>query len=299
MFALLVQIINCQWIATNMPLNQKWNSIAYGDDRFVAIGSGNVAAYSFDGKIWNVSNLLSNQNFISIIHRPSSPGVTGLFVAISTSGIVTYSNDGITWGQTAFPSNTECSSITYSYGFVAVAKNGNSLFSSSNGAIWTQTTLPSYQEWNYITSGYQYYYGNIYLVLSKSNVSAYSKDNINWYLTYMPFNQSWTSVVYGYYNNKENGAYLAISPNSSVAAYSANGANWYRISFPPGDWTSMIYGNQYMIISNGNISMTSGNGVNWSVYYLPLNQGWNSITCSSSVCVAVGNSNIGAVWGSG
>ena len=41
------------WIETTMPTSAYWESIAYGNGRFVAVtSSGNVSAYSTDGIAW-------------------------------------------------------------------------------------------------------------------------------------------------------------------------------------------------------------------------------------------------------
>lgn len=86
------------WTRSTMPINGHWGSIAYGNDRFVAlVYSGTVvAAYSTNGIVWSGgSNALAvNTN---ILVYGGGKFITGGFYGTN------YSTDGITWTAASLP----------------------------------------------------------------------------------------------------------------------------------------------------------------------------------------------------
>lgn len=68
------------------------NDIAYGNNKFVIVGSGEKAFYSSDGKTWKQSVLPGSLAWNSVVYGD------GKFVAIASSSVISaISYDGITW----------------------------------------------------------------------------------------------------------------------------------------------------------------------------------------------------------
>jgi len=99
---------------------QFWNSIAYGDGKFVVVGQYNSdAAYSTDGITWTQNKL-------------PDAGVGGPFIQFIDN-----------WR-----------SVTYSNGkFVAVASGTSIAAYSTNGITWTKATMPNQTQWESVASG--------------------------------------------------------------------------------------------------------------------------------------------------
>ena len=80
----------------------QWQGVAYGNGKFVAIGSNREAAYSSDGITWTrVNNALPVGDFYNWVG-----GLTfgkGKFLAIANTGDVVYSFDGQTWYNDTMP----------------------------------------------------------------------------------------------------------------------------------------------------------------------------------------------------
>ena len=139
-------------VVSTMPSSANWNSVTYGNGKFVAVASSsNKAAYSTDGITWTAATLPSLNYWNSVTYG------NGKFVAIgaedTTLGILTgydvvYSEDGITWVGTSTPSASNWKSVDYGNGnFVAISYNSNVAAYSEDGVSWTATTLPSVNNW--------------------------------------------------------------------------------------------------------------------------------------------------------
>jgi hypothetical protein len=76
-----------------LPSSSNWNSIAYGNNRFVAVSntSGTIAAYSLDGITWSASTLPATAQWTSVTYGQ------GVFLAVSTTTAAATSPDGVTW----------------------------------------------------------------------------------------------------------------------------------------------------------------------------------------------------------
>ena len=149
--------IDDEWIQTTLPASARWNSVCYGNDKFVAVaGNGsyttNIAAYSTDGINWTKTTLPVSKYWSSVCY-----GNDKFVAVVFNSNIAAYSTDGINWTQITMPSSTYWTSVCYGNGkFVAV-------------------------------SGFS----------SNSNIAAYSEDGINWIQIALPVSKTWHSVCYG------------------------------------------------------------------------------------------------------
>lgn len=196
-----------------MPASEKWNSVCYGNGRFVAVADqSKVSAYSTDGINWTETTWNVGHDWSSVCYG------NGKFVAVDSfnSNIAAYSTDGVNWTETTLPAKKNWSSVCYGNGkFIAVVEGSNIAAYSEDGISWTQTTLPANKDWISVCYGN----GKFVVTTNGSNVAAYSTDGITWTQTTMPANKSWYSVCYG------NGKFVAVDYNGA-AAFSTDGITW-------------------------------------------------------------------------
>jgi len=110
------------WVTSSLPSSADWESVIYGDGKFVAVAYGsNQAAYSTDGINWTASTVPFYASWQSVTYGD------GKFVTVADeSDQAAYSTDGINWAASALPSSESWQSVTYGDGkFVAVASGIN------------------------------------------------------------------------------------------------------------------------------------------------------------------------------
>ena len=98
------------WTASTLPSSSNWNSIAYGNNRFVAVSntSGTIAAYSLDGITWTASTLPATAQWTKVTYGQ------GVFLAVSTTTAAATSPDGVTWtARTTSTAASGFSSVTF------------------------------------------------------------------------------------------------------------------------------------------------------------------------------------------
>ena len=254
----------------SMPTIADWVSIAYGNEKFVAIATnsnGNSqAAYSKDGITWTLTTVPNPalRKWYSVAYGD------GKFVAVSrNSSHAMYSTDGINWTEAAISGYNEYYSITYGNGkFVAVSSKRAAY--STDGINWSTSDLPiitGSEEWYSITYGN----GKFVAVASQNNLAAYSTNGINWTSVTLPNFFDWCSIAYG------DGKFVALngqSSSSNTAAYSTNGTNWTSVTLPSTqNWNSVIYGKDKFIafqLYSPSVIAYSTNGTNWTSATLPI-----------------------------
>ena len=260
-----------------MPNSDSWQSITYGNGKFVAVASvSDKAAYSEDGINWTASTMSNSTNRFSVTYG------NGKFVTVAyASDQAAYSEDGITWTMSTMPSHASWQSVTYGNGkFVAVAQSSGKAAYSEDGINWTASTMPNSDSWFSITYGN----GKFVAVAYDSYQPAYSEDGINWTLSVMLSSKRWESVTYG------NGKFVAITRGSNKAAYSEDGINWTESTMPSsGYWHSITYGNGKFvaIIKGSNKAAYSEDGINWIASIMPSSYDWTSVTYGNEKFVAV------------
>ena len=94
------------WTQGTMPIAVSWESIAYGNGKFVAIAYNKIAV-SDDGINWTLTdNEIANLRNIVFGN--------GLFVVTPSSGdICYYSADGISWANTTLPESGDWKALAY------------------------------------------------------------------------------------------------------------------------------------------------------------------------------------------
>ena len=138
------------WTQRALPVSANWVDIAYGAGKYVMIAEGSgTALYSSDGLNWSSSSLpvgddSTNDQWLAVSYGQ------GRFLAITGSQTrdAAYSLNGETWVRLnqVMPIDTQ-GWIGLEYGanrFLALAENGDCIFSFDGGANWTNgTNAPS------------------------------------------------------------------------------------------------------------------------------------------------------------
>ena len=193
----------------NAQIRGDWQSVAYGNGRFVAVSSNQITVgpsyaspmvmYSEDGKSWVRVDDLD----ISVAN--AWRGVTygnGYFVAVSANSptghpSVIRSVDGINWDACTPPGNAVSWAVTYGGPddplFVAVSKDG-SVRTSPDGCAWTNRTTAASNAWSDVI------YGNgSFVAVAESgtgNRVMVSPDGINWGTENSAADNMWNGITY-------------------------------------------------------------------------------------------------------
>ena len=287
---------NIAWKETSNGLsNIRWQSICYGNGKYVAIAlNSNKFAYSTDGINWTeTSNGLTsrepwnaicygNDKFVAVTILPGGGGEDHF-----TSSV--YSTDGINWTMNAYElPDRNWRSICYGNGAYIAVSDFNTVGYSFDGINWKEIGIGLISE-----SWYSICYGkDKYVVATNSNTFAYSSDGITWGETSNGLNtRNWRSICYG------NDKYVAVAYNSNTFAYSTDGINWTETSngLNSRNWQFICYGNdKYVAVaSNSNKFAYSSDGINWTEISNGINdRRWYSICYGNGKFVAIAdNSN--------
>ena len=204
------------WSEITLPLSANWNSVAYGDSKFIAVAyDTGTAAYSEDGVNWTGVTLPDTAEWSEIAY-----GDGKFVVNKSTRTTIAYSEDGINWSTSNLPSRGGYSRIVYGNGkflFINVTDEdgrGYKTYYSEDGINWNQGSLPSSYYWNSVVYG-----DGKFVAVASGNKIAYSEDGINWSLV--------TSSVGGLHDIAYgDDKYVAITLNTGEATYSYDGIDW-------------------------------------------------------------------------
>ena len=271
-----------------------WESIAYGNGKFVAVGSNGNAAYSTDGINWTPINMYFSDEITENIWMESVAFGNGKFVAVGRANYddtpdAAYSTDGINWTQTYLQTDVIWYSIAYGNGkFVAVGSSGNAAY-STDGINWTQTSMPI----SYSTTDISITFGNgKFVVVAYDGTAAYSTDGINWTQTSMPSSSSWRSIAYG--NS------MFVVAGSGKIAYSADGINWTETNISSAKTEalfSIAYGGDKFVAvgrdrrSKYSCTVYSTDGINWTLNTLEAQIEWGFVCYGDGKFVAVPTDN--------
>lgn len=267
-------VLGRDWFEATIPETDNWESVTYGDGKFVTIAyNSDKAAYSLDGVNWTMTTLPKSAYWTSVAYGD------GKFVAVekgytlSSTKIAAYSLDGITWTQTViFKENWK--RVAYGDGkFVAMPSYGTKVGISTDGITWTSATLSSTgRNLGCIA------YGNGKFVIVGRDISAYSTNGTSWGLKNMVSTGGWISTVYG------KDRFVTVKNGKTDSAYSLDGITWIAsVLSASANWTSVAYGgDKFVAIAyNGNVVAYSSDGVIWEPAVLPSSAPWE--------CMAYGN----------
>ena len=230
---------------------KQWNSVAYGNNKYVAVCSGNQIAYSDDGMKWNPVST-NNRNWSSIVF---SDDYYKKFIAVANSSNYYLIGDGVNWEEKQFNSSMKWTSIAYGNGyFMAVASNSTTSAYSTGGTGWSYPSI-SQLSWTSVCFGDEKFVA----VASNSSEGAYY--DTEWHSNTMP-SADWKSITYG------NGKFVAVATGGKFA-HSDNGIEWSElldISETSRSWVSVSFGNDIFvaIAQDSTVCAFSHDGVNWT-----------------------------------
>ena len=277
-------------------------SVAYGNGRWVAVGSGsNTILTSTDGQTWTAAS-----GGFSTQGRKVAYG-NGRWVAVGDNGPTSLllSADGVNWTAANITFTYGGSSVLYAGGqWVAVGTGSNTILTSLDGIEWeaasggfstyakdvayeagrwvavgsgsdTILTSTDGQTWTGVTGGFSSYgitvsYGNGRWVAGGEGTGTIltSADGIEWEAA-TAFTNVCEQVVF-------NGSRWIATGNSGNGGFlltSTDGLTWESVSGTPAElttpWQGIVYGNNRWITVNNNVVgtatiLSSTDGVNWS-----------------------------------
>jgi hypothetical protein len=241
--------------SSTLPANQRWESVAYGNNTFVTISStftSDKAAYSTDGGLsWSASTLPQSGYWRQIAYG------NGIFVAVNyNSSSIATSPDGITWTSRTV-GVTSPNSVTFGGGkFVIVGLFSNNVY-STNGTFWSEGSSLSFLG----NQRKKVAYGNgKYVVVVNDSAltkSAYSTDAITWTEAVIPA-RNWDRLFYGA------GKFFAQEGFSNNAAYSSDGIAWTAFTSPTFFQEGVDTGDT--VVAIGDQTYSSTDGANWSLF---------------------------------
>lgn len=157
------------WTARLAPASWCY-AIAYGNDRFVSVGSSLMK--SLNGTTWTTATSGPSGWWRAVVFA------NGRFVSVGSSGSrAMVSSDGVTWSARTCPIGAWGSLATNGSIFVALALNSTSPrgMTSPDGDTWTALDLPGSESWSGIT-----YANGLFVAVSTDNVIMTSPDGFNW-----------------------------------------------------------------------------------------------------------------------
>ena len=230
-------------------------SVAYGDYRFVAGGSGKIA-YSSNGTTWTAST--GNSSFIVY-------GIAygGQFVAVGSNGVINYSSNGTSWSNVTDTTFGTSSIRDVAYGggrYVAVGENGRIAY-STNGTSWTAATNSTYTSTIY---GITYGAGK-FVAVGADGKMAYSTNGTSWTAV---TDSTLTSTIRGITYGGSSGNEKFIAVGGSSLAYSTDGVTWTKVSqyLSYGTYFNRITwgGNKYVAVADAGVMYFSPDGISWA-----------------------------------
>ena len=260
------------WTPRGTAPAKAWNSVTWGDNRFVAVasaGAGNRAMYSTDGANWTeAAGTVPANDWRSVTWGG------GRFVAVAPSSDdsqVMTSSDGITWTRQPAVSDDSWTAVAYGAGrFVAVASSGDdtrAMYSTNGGATWNWSSSGvAASEWSSVSYGS----GRFVAVAANGDDTPvmYSTDGDNWYrpVKRVPV-KTWESVAWSDVTN----TFVAVASDrdDSTVMTSKDGLVWTQRtgSAYKSPWNSVTWaGDMYVAVApeGDRRVMYSPDGVTWS-----------------------------------
>jgi hypothetical protein len=209
------------------PMEPYLLAVAFGNNAFVAVGSGGDIFSSPDGFTWTGQ--------VSGVANPLTGIIwaDGKFVAVGWSGAIITSPDGVTWSSQA--SGTGANLATVAYGNnIFLAAGAGAIVTSPDGVDWSANA--STNNFNSVAWGANYFTG-----VSILNGVATSPDGVNWTqrvpangndLVAATFGQG-TFVVVGNAGQVLQSAVLA-NPGLALPSMVAGGAARLAVTGKPG-----------------------------------------------------------------
>ena len=262
---------------------RKFNSICYGNDKFVAVGNG-VIMYSLTGTSnWTqVSGIPTDKTFTGVCYGD------GKFVAtVTSSNTIYYSTTGTSnWTPVTVPNSRQWRDVCYADGkFVAVSYYGTTGFIMYSTDALTWTDAVTLQRGSYTSVAFG---DGKFVAVSPAGYIVYSTpSSLNTWTDVPVTDMKSYSVCYG------NGKFVAAQSNKAYIMYSEDGMAWTSVPVTQRDWTDVCFGNGMFVATarSTNIIMYSTDAINWTEVELQNTRYYNSICYGNGRFVIVNDGN--------
>ena len=291
------------------------NAVAYGNGRFVAVGTHGSVLTSTNGESWLPATSGSVQNLAGIAFG------NGRFVATNAAsggkGSVLVSTDGSGW--TPVEAGTAYNqTVTFGDGKFVVAGSGTSVAVSTDGSGWTESALGSYANLLGIAYGAGRFVavGDQGVVLTSTSATAWGPGNSP---TNAPLQGiAWTGSRFiavgwggGLFTSPDGLQFTARQRGTGAeltAGVAAGGrtvvVGWAGTVLTSDDGTSFTLRatpttknlsgvtfcqSRYVAVGAGGTILTSPDGVAWTEQGSGTSEDLNAVTCGNGVVLAVGN----------
>ena len=265
-------------VSKNLNLgSNRLQSVAFGNNLFVAVGTGDYILTSSDGINWN--EVYSNVKFNSVTFG------NNLFVAVGSYGNIKTSTDGITW--TSRTSHVDPGAYLYEviYAnnmFVAVGDKEN-ILTSPDGITWTKVFSGINHTLSSVAFG-----NNLFVAGGGGGKPITSTDGITWTKKDSNFSGVVNKIVFG------NNLFVAVGQGGRNAT-SPNGITWTKQkNLPIEVGKAAIFANNmfFAVSSSTGQSILSADGINWIDQGTSFNAAINGVIYVNNMFVAVGNENV-------
>ena len=270
---------------------QYWESVAYGNGKFVAVEgseSGEIA-YSEDGINWTkvvtgsysywTDVIFADGKFVAVGYNPMSLSEVSTYATGTLCDACMYSTDGISWSpvDSLKDFGENWASIVYGDGkYIAFDITGGIAAVCESINDWTGVILPT-------TTSTPLYgaYGNGKFVAVGKYELMYSSDGESW--TYNHMGASCTDIAFG------NGKFVAVADDGYIC-WSNDGVSWNPIlENDEYAWSTVTYGDDGFIALtyNKNIIGHSKDGIIWEYKEVSTSNSWSDIAYGDGKYVAV------------
>lgn len=280
------------WSSTNgrewkplPPMEAGLLDVAYGNGKFVAVGSRGEVGTSAEGRDWIFDTSGTRRSLNQVVFGK------GVFVAVGDFNTCLTSTNGIQWTRrqltTPWPFAGRFTDIAFGNG-TFVAANGFEVFSSANGTTWTRTEFLSLVPGIYRIN----YAAGAFVSWSEFETDIFrSTDGKSWASVVSPIDRFLEGIAYG------NGVAVAVGDasartNKSLIMTSANFVDWTIRDSGTNEWLHAVaYGaGRFVAVGDYGIIRTSPNGSTWAGAVAPTNRPLLAITYGGNRFVAVGMS---------
>lgn len=272
------------WLGYASPTAETLLGVTWTGSKFVAVGTGGVAATSSDGIAWNVS-------YPSVMDLARVAWNGSLLVAVGASGAIYTSTDGSSWEEQGSPTSNELRGIAWNGTvFVAVGRGGT-ILRSATGTSWTGIGSPTSADIFAVTA-----MNSTFVAIADNGTALVSTDG-----------QAWsTSTISGF---PQYGSILSLTSNPAMFVgvgftvntdftygillyHSSDGINWTQRTMWNGTLRGVRWGREKFVAVGDSTIVESPDGVNWSTVGTPLSGSiWDTIQ-GGNTFVAVGASGI-------
>ena len=96
------------WTLRNpLPTNESMQGVAYGNGKFVSVGTGGAILTSLDGVTW------ARQNSGTLSNLSCATWGNNKFVAVGSAGIILISSDGVSWATKSSGTIRKLNAVTW------------------------------------------------------------------------------------------------------------------------------------------------------------------------------------------